>query len=612
MTVGEHFQTLSGPKGGEMKAFRFHALFCGCTACKSLGSLEVREKFEAELARQGLADEVQVGEVGCVGYCAFSPIMIVYPDGIYYQKLTPEDVPELVSEHFLKGRPVERLFYREPKKKEYIPAISKIPFFANQKPVVLHNRGLINADKIDEYIARDGYQAVGQALTEMTPEKIIETVKVSGLRERDGAGFPTGLKLEYGFRFKPKVKYIICIAGEGDLGAFMDRSILESDPHEVIEGIIIVARAVDAHYGYIYCKEEYSVAIARLNIAIAQATEYGLLGEDILDSGFNFNIQVREGKNIFRGDEGSGIIASIESEPENPYLEKQYTPESDILGRPALISNVETYANIPQIILRGPEWFASIGTEKSKGTKVFALTGDVYNKGLMEVPMGTSLKTIVYNIGGGIPRQRRLKSVQLGGPSSGCIPAKFINLPCDFESVREVGSLMGAGGLIVMDNDTCMVDLARFYMDYVIHEPGDKCPLCQEGAKRVLEILENICEGKGEIKDLETLESLTLAMEKCAQCADCQTGLNPVLSTLKYFRKEYLAHILEKRCPAKRCPNLVEFVVDEERCRQGGACYAVCPVGAITWEEAQPAYIDQGKCTKCLACFRACEFYAID
>ncbi|MBW2092199.1 MAG: NAD(P)H-dependent oxidoreductase subunit E, partial [Deltaproteobacteria bacterium] len=571
-----------------MKAFRFHALFCGCTACKSMGSLEVRKKLEAELAGQGLSDEVKVGEVGCVGYCAFSPIMIVYPGGIYYQKLTPEDVPELVSEHFIKGRPVERLFYREPKKKEHIPVISKIPFFANQKLVVLHNRGLINADKIDEYIARDGYQAVGRALTEMTPEKIIETVKASGLRERDGTGFPTGLKLEYGFKFKPKVKYIVCIAGEGDLGAFMDRSILEADPHKVIEGITIAARAVDAHYGYIYCEEEYSVAIARLNIAIAQATEYGLLGEDILDSGFNFNIRVREGKSIFRGEEESDIIASIEGEPEKPYIS-----ESDILGHPALTSNVETYANIPQIILRGPEWFASIGTEKSKGTKVFALTGDVYNKGLVEVPMGTKLKTIVYNIGGGIPRQRKLKGIQFGGPSSGCIPAKFINLPCDFESVRQVGGFLGAGGLIVMDNDTCMVDLARFYMDCRVQEPGGKCPLCQEGAKRALEILDNICEGKGEVKDLETLESLTLAMEKCTQCADCQTGLNPVLSTLKYYRQEYMAHILEKRCPAKRCPNLVEFVVDEERCRQCGACRAACPVGAITWQEAQPAYIDQ-------------------
>ncbi|MBW2084566.1 MAG: 4Fe-4S binding protein [Deltaproteobacteria bacterium] len=595
-----------------MKAYRFHALICGCTTCRSLGSLEVKKALEAELAKQGLAEEVKVGEVGCIGYCTASPIMLVYPGGLYYQKLTPEDIPELVSEHFLKGRPVERFFYQEPKKKEFIPELAKIPFFANQRLVVLRNRGLINTDRIDEYIAQDGYAAAGKALLEMTPQEIIEEIKASGLRERDGTGYPTGLKLEFGYKSNPEVKYIVCTAGEGDLGAFMDRSILESNPHAIIEGLIIAARAVGAHHGYIYCQEEYSMAIARLNIAMAQATDYGLLGEDILESGYDFDLQVREGAGIFLSSEESAMIALIEGRSEMTQPETPTLSESDILGHPTITSNVETYANLPPVIRRGSEWFASIGTEKSKGTKVFALTGDVFHKGLVEVPMGTKLKTLIYNIGGGIPRQRKLKAVQLGGPSSGCIPAELLDLPCDYESVTEVGAIMGAGGLIVMDDDTCMVDLARFYMEHVQRKSDDKCPLCQEGTRRMLEILEKICQGQGEVEDLNTLESLSIAVRRCATCVQGKIGLNPVYSTLKYFRDEYMTHILEKRCPAKRCQNLVEFVVDEERCRQCGACYPVCPVGAVAWEEGQPARIDRDKCTRCLACISACEFYAID
>ncbi len=595
-----------------MKTFRSHALICGGTGCQSAGSLEVKAALEAELEKQGLSEEVKVVETGCNGYCAAGPVMVVYPEGLFYQKLTVDDVPELVSEHFLKGRPVERLFYKEPEKKELIPEILDIPFFAHQRLIVLRNKGLIDAEKIDEYIARDGYQAAAKALLEMSPDEIIEEIKASGLRGRGGAGFPTGLKLELGAKSKAEIKYMLCNADEGDPGAFMDRSVLEADPHAVLEGMIIAAKANSAHYGYIYCRAEYPLAVKRLNIAIEQAREYGLLGKDILGSGFDFDLEVYQGAGAFVCGEETAMIASIEGRRGMPRPRPPFPGESGIFGHPTVNSNVETYANIPKIILNGSEWFASIGTEKSKGTKVFALTGAVNNIGLVEVPMGTTLRTIIYDIGGGIPNKKKFKAVQLGGPSGGCIPEEHLDLPCDYESIVQAGAIMGSGGMIVMDETSCMVDMARFFMDFVQDESCGKCPPCREGTKRMLEILEKICNGQGEIEDIATLEELSTEIKSAALCGLGQTGPNPVLSTLRYFRDEYEAHILEKRCPAKRCINLLKFTVNEEKCTKCGACFRACPSGAVVWEKKQTAYIDREKCIQCLSCYSACRFDAID
>ncbi|MBW1708306.1 MAG: NADH-quinone oxidoreductase subunit NuoF [Deltaproteobacteria bacterium] len=595
-----------------MKVFRSHALICGGTGCHASGSMEVKTALEAELEKQGLGEEVKVVETGCNGYCAAGPVMVVYPEGLFYQKLTVEDVPELVSEHFLKGRPVERLFYKEPEKRELIPEMLDIPFFANQLLIVLRNKGLIDAEKIDEYIARDGYQAAAKALLEMTPEEIIQEIKDSGLRGRGGAGFSTGTKLELGARSKAEIKYMLCNADEGDPGAFMDRSVLEADPHAVLEGIIIAAKANDAHYGYIYCRAEYPLAVRRLNIAIEQAREYGLLGKDILGSGFDFDLEVYQGAGAFVCGEETALIASIEGKRGMPRPRPPFPGESGIFGYPTVNSNVETYANIPQIIFRGAEWYSSIGTETSKGTKVFALTGTVNNIGLVEVPMGTPLRTIIYDIGGGIPNKKKFKAVQMGGPSGGCLPEEQLDLPCDYESLVQAGAIMGSGGMIVMDQDTCMVDMARFFMDFVQDESCGKCTPCREGTKRMLQILDKICDGHGEPEDITILEELSADIKASALCGLGQTGPNPILSTLRYFRDEYEAHILEKRCPAKRCVNLLKFTVDPEKCTKCGSCFRVCPTGAVIWEKKQLASIDQEKCIQCLSCFSACKFDAID
>ena len=568
-----------------MKKFRSHLLVCGGTGCHSSGSLAVLKALEDEVHRVGLADEVKVVETGCNGYCAAGPVMVVYPEGIFYQKLTARDVPELVEEHLLKGRPVERLFYREPETRERIPEMLEIPFFARQHLIVLRNKGLIDAEQIDEYIAREGYLAAGRALLEMTPAEIVEEIKTSGLRGRGGGGFPTGLKWSFCASAAGEVKYVLCNADEGDPGAFMDRSILEADPHAVLEGMIIAAKAIGAAQGYIYCRAEYPLAVRRLEIAIGQARDYGLLGENILDSGLDFDVEVYQGAGAFVCGEETALMMSIEGQRGMPRPRPPFPAVSGLWGRPTVLNNVETLANVPQIIMNGGEWYASIGTEGSKGTKVFALTGSVNNVGLVEVPMGATLREIIYEIGGGIPNKKEFKAVQLGGPSGGCIPAEHLDLPCDYEAITRAGAIMGSGGMIVMDQDTCMVDMARFFMDFVQDESCGKCTPCREGTRRMLEILEKICHGRGEAGDLETLEEMSGLIKESALCGLGQTGPNPVLSTLRYFREEYEAHIFDKKCPAKRCPDLMQFKVNEEKCVSCGLCFHRCPVEAVSWKK---------------------------
>jgi NADH:ubiquinone oxidoreductase subunit F (NADH-binding)/(2Fe-2S) ferredoxin/NAD-dependent dihydropyrimidine dehydrogenase PreA subunit len=595
-----------------MSTYRTEILLCGGTGCRASGSDAVKDALKIQLEKHGLRNEVRIIETGCNGFCAQGPLAVVQPEGIFYQKLEPEGIPHLVEEHFLKGRPVEKFFYTEQAGAETIPVMGDIPFYSRQELVVLRNRGAIDPEQIDEYIARDGYLGAGKALLEMTPEQIIAEVKTSGLRGRGGAGFPTGLKWEFASRSEGDVKYVLCNADEGDPGAFMDRSVLEADPHAVLEGMIIAARAVGAQKGYIYCRAEYPLALHRLDVAITQARDYGLLGEDILGSGFDFDLEVYRGAGAFVCGEETALMQSIEGRRGMPRPRPPYPARQGLWKRPTVLNNVETYANIPQIVFRGGEWYAGIGTETSKGTKVFALTGAVRNIGLVEVPMGTSLREIIFEVGGGIPGKRKFKAVQLGGPSGGCIPESHIDTPVDFESISRVGAIMGSGGMIVMDDRTCMVDMARFFMDFIQDESCGKCPPCREGTGRMLQILEKITRGRGEPGDLETLEELSNGIRASALCGLGQTGPNPVLSTLRYFRDEYEAHIYEKRCPAKRCPDLMKFVVDPDRCRKCGLCFSSCPTGAVLWEKKKVASIDRDKCIRCMSCIMNCPFDAID
>ncbi|MBN1849343.1 MAG: NADH-quinone oxidoreductase subunit NuoF [Deltaproteobacteria bacterium] len=591
--------------------YRSELLLCSSTACRASGSLEVKDTLEKELARQGLQQEIRIVETGCNGFCAQGPVMVVQPEGIFYQKLTAKDIPDLVEEHFLKGCPVERLFYKEPVSAEAIPRMHDIPFFANQHLIVLRNRGVINPESIDEYIAREGYTGLCKALLEMTPGEIIEQVKISGLRGRGGAGFPTGLKWEFAAKAAGDIRYVLCNADEGDPGAFMDRSVLEADPHAVLEGMIIAAKAVGAQKGYIYCRAEYPLALLRLDIAINKAREYGLLGEDILGSGFGFDLEVYQGAGAFVCGEETALMQSIEGKRGMPRPRPPFPANQGLWKKPTVLNNVETYANVAQIIQNGGEWYASIGTETSKGTKVFALTGAVRNIGLVEVPMGTTLRTIIFDIGGGIPKKRSFKAVQLGGPSGGCVPEAFIDTPVDYESIAKVGAIMGSGGMIVMDDKTCMVDMARFFMEFIQDESCGKCTPCREGTRRMLQILEKITHGHGEPGDIRMLEELSAFVKDSALCGLGQTGPNPVLSTLQYFRDEYEAHIYEKRCPAKRCPALIDFVVDPEKCSRCGICFKNCPVNAIEWKKKEPAWIDKAKCIQCLSCITNCPVDAI-
>jgi NADH-quinone oxidoreductase subunit F len=551
-----------------MKTYRTHLLLCGGTACHASGSVEVKKALEKEITEKGLADEVRVIETGCNGFCAQGPVLVVQPDSIFYQKVHVEDVPELVEEHLLKGRPVKRLFYVEPASFETIPGLGEIPFFSRQLLRVLRNRGILDPEVIDEYIARDGYQGAGKALLEMTPEEIVGEMKKSGLRGRGGAGFPTGLKWEFAGRSKSDVKYVLCNADEGDPGAFMDRSVLEADPHAVLEGMIIAAKAIDAHHGYIYCRAEYPLALRRLDIAINQAREYGLLGKDILGSGFDFDLEVYQGAGAFVCGEETALMHSIEGKRGMPRPRPPFPAHQGLWKKPSVLNNVETLANVAQIILNGGDWYASVGTEGSKGTKVFALSGAVNNIGLVEVPMGTTLKEIVYEIGGGIPGNKKFKAVQLGGPSGGCIPDQLLDTPTDYEAIAKVGAIMGSGGMIVMDETTCMVDMARFFLDFCQEESCGKCTPCREGTRRMLEILNRITEGRGVMSDLDELEELATFVKDSALCGLGQTAPNPVLATLKYFREEYEEHILEKHCAAGICADLFE-----------AKCVNACPVG---------------------------------
>jgi NADH-quinone oxidoreductase subunit F/NAD(P)H dehydrogenase (quinone)/NADP-reducing hydrogenase subunit HndC len=595
-----------------MKTFRSHALICAGTGCVSNKSLQVRTALEEELKKCGLEEEVQVVITGCNGFCAVGPVMVVYPEGIFYQKLTREDIPLLVSEHFLKGRPVEKLMYREEEKKATVPRMQDISFFGLQVLRALRNRGIIDAEKIDEYIARDGYQAMGKALTELTPEGIIEEVKISGLRGRGGAGFPTGLKWEFCAKARGEVKYVLCNGDEGDPGAFMDRSILEADPHSVLEGMTIAARAIGAHQGYIYVRAEYPLAVSRLKVAIRQSRDYGLLGKNILNSGFDFDIDIYQGAGAFVCGEETALMTSIEGKRGMPRPRPPFPAYKGLWRKPTILNNVETYANVPPIILHGGSWYSELGTEKSKGTKVFAVTGAVNNIGLVEVPMGTSLRSIIYDIGGGIKGKRTFKAVQMGGPSGGCIPESLVDTPVDYESISQTGAIMGSGGMVVMDETTCMVDIAKFFLGFTQEESCGKCIPCRVGTKMMLDILTRITAGEGKEEDLETLKDLAETIKSTALCGLGNTAPNPVLTTLRYFRDEYEAHVREKRCPAHSCISLIKFAVNPELCKRCGQCFKACPAGAVAWEKKQVATIDREKCVKCKNCIMACKFNAIE
>ncbi len=594
---------------------RTHVLICGGTGCTSSGSQALKEALEKELAAKNLTEEVKLVTTGCFGLCALGPVMIVYPDGTFYSMVKPEDIPEIVEEHLLKGRPVARLEYHEKTGDHHaVTSLSETTFYKKQHRVALRNCGVINPEVIDEYIARDGYAALGKALTEMTPEHVIKSITDSGLRGRGGGGFPTGKKWQLARVIVQDggKKYVACNADEGDPGAFMDRSILEGDPHAVLEAMAIAGYAIGADEGYIYVRAEYPIAIQRLEIAIKQAREYGLLGNDIFGTGFNFDIQLRLGAGAFVCGEETALMTSIEGNRGEPRPRPPFPAEKGLFQRPTVLNNVETYANIPQIILKGADWFASMGTERSKGTKVFALGGKITNTGLVEIPMGTTLREVIEEIGGGIPNGKKFKAAQTGGPSGGCIPASLIDTPIDYDNLIAIGSMMGSGGLIVMDEDNCMVDIARFFLDFTVDESCGKCAPCRIGTKRMLEILDKIIDGKGEMEDLDRLEELANYIKAGSLCGLGQTAPNPVLSTLRYFRDEYVAHVVDKKCPAGVCKHLLRFVIDESKCRGCTACARVCPAGAISGSVKNPHTIDPAKCLKCGACIEKCKFGAIE
>ncbi len=586
-------------------------LVCGGTGCHATGSIRLIDALRQAIQDQGLTDQFTVVETGCNGFCAMGPIMVVHPDGIFYQKLSVDDIPDLLQGHMNGGKPVERLLYKDPVTKKRIPFQKDIPFFAHQMTRALRNKGLIDPESIDDYIGRDGYFGAFKALMEISPEDIVEEMKKSGLRGRGGAGFPTGMKWAFARASQSDVKYVLCNADEGDPGAFMDRSILEADPHAVLEGMLIAGRAIDAHEAYIYARTEYPLAIRRLEIAIQQAKEYGLLGKNIFGSGFDFTIEIYQGAGAFVCGEETALMRSIEGKRGMPRPRPPFPAHKGLWEKPTILNNVETFANVSQIIQKGGDWYAAVGTGTSKGTKVFAMSGDVNNIGLVEVPMGTTLRKIIFDVGGGIPKKRQFKAVQLGGPSGGCVPEAHLDTPVDYEEIAKVGAIMGSGGVIVMDDHTCMVDMAKFFMEFIQDESCGKCTPCREGTRRLLQILERISEGHGAPGDLQALEELSAVIKETALCGLGQTAPNPVLSTLRYFRDEYEAHILEGRCPAKRCVALLDFEVNPDVCTKCGACARACPVEAIEWKKKEVARIDRSKCIQCMTCFEKCRFDAI-
>ena len=594
-----------------MEYFRSHVLVCGGTGCTSSGSETLLKLLEEKLVEHGLDKEIKAIRTGCFGLCEAGPVVIVYPEGTFYSRVAPRDIEEIVTEHLLKGRVVKRLLHHDKQAETAVDlSLDEMPFYKHQTRIALRNCGVIAPENIDEYLAFDGYKALEKCLLRSTPEDVITSVIASGLRGRGGGGFPTGVKWQLAAKSKSDTKYIICNADEGDPGAFMDRSVLEGDPHSVLEAMAIAGYAIGANEGYIYVRAEYPIAVNRLQIAISQAKAYGLLGQDILGSGFDFDIHIRLGAGAFVCGEETALMVSIEGRRGEPHPKPPFPAVKGLFGMPSNINNVETLANIPPIILKGPEWFRSMGTEKSPGTKVFALGGKINNTGLVEVPMGTPLRTVIYDIGGGIPGGKKFKAVQTGGPSGGCIPAELLDVPIEYDSLTQIGSMMGSGGMIVMDEDNCMVDIARFFLDFTVDESCGKCTPCRIGTKRMLEILNRIVAGKGKEGDIEKLEKLAHTIKATALCGLGQTAPNPVLSTIRFFREEYESHIRDHKCPAHHCRDLLEYVIGQD-CRGCTACVKSCPVGAITGEPKAVHQINRDKCIKCGACMAKCRFGAI-
>ena len=590
--------------------YRSHVLVCGGTGCTSSNSLKIMEAMKAEIKAQGLESEVSVVQTGCFGLCSLGPIMIVYPEGSFYSQVKEEDVSEIVSEHLLKGRIVKRLLYVETVEEDTIKSLNDTTFYKHQLRIALKNCGIINPELIDEYIALDGYAALGKCLTELKPQEVIDIIKDAGLRGRGGGGFPTGIKWGLAAANDADQKYVCCNADEGDPGAFMDRSVLEGDPHALIEAMAIAGYAIGATQGYVYVRAEYPIAVKRLEIALGQAREYGLLGNDIFGSGFSFDMELRLGAGAFVCGEETALIASLEGNRGEPRPRPPFPAVKGLFGKPTILNNVETYANIPQIILKGSEWFKSIGTEKSKGTKVFALGGKINNTGLVEVAMGTTLRTIIDEIGGGIPNGKKFKAAQTGGPSGGCIPASHLDIEIDYDNLIAIGSMMGSGGLIVMDEDNCMVDIAKFFLEFTVDESCGKCAPCRIGTRRLLEILEKITQGNGTMEDLTKLEELCYHIKANSLCGLGQTAPNPVLSTLNFFRDEYIAHVTDKKCPSGVCKDLLSYFITND-CKGCTACKRACPVDAISGDVKAVHVIDLDKCIKCGACISKCKFNAI-